>query len=147
MGATYLKSFKTEIQIAFSFGLSGSFYMLVNFLFSPTHPVWFGMVCFFFFFSSLLLLIPLLTLNCNPMFFVRWVCWVFPPTRKWQHLPSPLQGTLRNLSHLLLRDGAGVCVVHWCVQKQHFDCSGVGLYNFKECLDFLRLVDYSLDTA
>lgn len=44
MGATYLKSFKMEIQIAFSFGLSGSFSMSVNFLFSPTRPVWFGMI-------------------------------------------------------------------------------------------------------
>lgn len=58
MGATYLKSFKTEIQIAFSFGLSGSFYMLVNFLFSPTHPVWFGMVCFFFFFFFIAVVDP-----------------------------------------------------------------------------------------
>lgn len=60
---------------------------------------------------------------------------------------SPLQGTLRNLSHLLLRDGAGVCVAHWCVQKQHFACSGVRLHNSEECVDFLHRVDYPLDTA
>lgn len=32
MDATYLKSFKVEIQIAFSFGLSGESSMSVNFL-------------------------------------------------------------------------------------------------------------------
>lgn len=54
---------------------------------------------------------------------------------------SPLQGTLRNLSHFLLRDGAGVCVWNTDVfSNSTLDCSGVGLYNFKECLDFPRIV-------
>lgn len=61
-----------------------------------------------------------------------------PPPGSSSILPSPLQGTLRNLSHLLLRDGAGVCV--WNTEEvfsnSTLDCSGVGLYNFKECLDF-----------
>lgn len=49
MGATYLRPLEVEIQIAFSFGLSGSSSMSIFLLlFSPTRPVWFGMIFFFF---------------------------------------------------------------------------------------------------
>lgn len=124
-------------------------FLCQSILFSPTRPVWFGMIWF----SSLLLSIPFLTLHCDPLCFLLGECVGIPPQEVWQQLsppptPSPLPtGTLRNLSHLLLRDGlACVCGTLMC-PEQHFDCSGVGLYNFEECLDFLHLVDYSLDPA
>lgn len=102
MGATYLRPLEVEIQIAFSFGLSGSLSMSIFLLlFSPTRPVWFGMIFFF----PLLLSIPFLTLNCDPTCVLFGECVGFSPSRRRQHLPPSLQGTLRNLSHLLLRDG------------------------------------------
>lgn len=72
---------------------------------------------------------------------VRWVWWaplLFSPPRTGN--------TLRKL-HTSYSGTGLVCGVHGGVRKQHFDCSGVGLYNFKDCLDFLHLVDDSLDTA
>lgn len=59
---------------------------------------------------------------------------------------SPRTGnTLRKL-HTSYSGTGLVCGVHGGVRKQHFGCSGVGLYNFKDCLEFLHLVDDSLDT-
>lgn len=57
-------------------------------------------------------------------------------------LVSLNQGTFRNFSHLLLRDGAGICVVHWCDQKQHFYCSGVGTYNVTDEFGFPASHDF-----
>ena len=112
MDATYLKPFKVEIQIAFLFGLSESFSMSVNFFFCFVLPnsTQLGVGGLDFFFS--LLWIPFLSLNCDPLCFLLGECVGFSPHQEVAAPPFPLQGTLRNLSHLLLRDGAGVCVVH-----------------------------------
>lgn len=93
-------------------------------------------------FFSLLVSIPFLTVHRDPMCFLLGECVGFSPNRKWQHLPS-LQG-LCGTFHTSYSGTAGVCVV---CPEQHFACPGVGLYNFKGCLDFLHLVDYSLDPA
>lgn len=55
--------------------------------------------------------IPFLALNRDPVCLLLGECVGYPPTGSGSTLP-PLQGTLRKLSHLLLRDGAGVCVEH-----------------------------------
>lgn len=79
------------------------------------------------------------------MFSVRWACWVppllpWPPPGSGSILPSPLQGTLWNLSHLLLRDGAGVCVEHGCVQQQHFGLLWSRVVQFQGMFGFPRIV-------
>lgn len=55
-------------------------------------------------------------------------------------LPSPLQGTRWNLSHLLLRDGAGVCVEHRRVQQQHFGLLWSRVVQFQGMFGFPRIV-------
>lgn len=76
---------------------------------------------------------------CKPGVTVKicgWGVGGFEPGSDITTLISLNQGTFRNLSHLLLRDGAGICVVHWCDQKEHFYCSGVGMFNSKEMFGF-----------
>lgn len=119
------------------------------FWFSPTQPslVWEDLI--FFFFSFFMAVDPMANSEWWPsVFSVRWVCWAFSPTRKWQHPSfSPTRNSAKPFSPLTQGRGWRVCGTHWCVQKQHLACSGVGLYNSEECLDFLHRVDYSLDTA
>lgn len=95
-------------------------------MFIPFHALSLAFLCMF----------PFSVLNLVSLLKFVGVGVGFEPGSDITTLISLNQGTFRNLSHLLLRDGAGVCVVHWCDQKEHFYCSGVGMFNSREMFGF-----------
>lgn len=104
--------FKWKSKLRFPLDRSGSFSMSVSFLFSPTPPVWFGMICFIWFFSSFVAVLhPVSDSGPWPsVFSVRWVCWVFSPTGKWQHPSfSPLRNSAEPFTLLTQGRGWRVC--------------------------------------
>lgn len=108
----------------------------------PNSPrlVWDGLI----FFTAVV--DPFLTLHWDPLLFVGWACWVAPTGSGSSFPPPPPQEGCGTFHTSYSGTGWRVCGTLMC-PEQHFDCSGVGLYNFEECLDFLHLVDYSLDPA
>lgn len=86
-------------------------FLCQSILFSPTRPVWFGMIWF----SSLLLSIPFLTLHCDPLCFLLGECVGIPPQEVAAASPSPhpLPPPHRNSAEPftpLTQGRAGVCV-------------------------------------
>ena len=139
--------FKWKSKIAFSFGRSGWFSMSVNFVSFPTHPRLFWEEFLLLFFSHCC---PQshLTLNHDPLCVPLGERFGFSrPPGNGSTSPPPPKELCRTFHPS--NSGTGLaCVWYTDVSRSStLTVLGVGLYNFKECLDFLHRVDFSLDTA
>lgn len=122
--------------------------MSVNFVSFPTHPrlFWEEFLLFFF---PLLSSVPFLTLNHDPLCVLlgERVGLSRPPGNGSTPPPPPPKELCRTFH--TSNSGTGLaCVWYTDVSRSStLTVLGVGLYNFKECLDSLHLVGFSLDTA
>lgn len=107
---------KWKSKLRFHWDFQDNF-LCQSILFSPTRPVWFGMIWF----SSLLLSIPFLTLHCDPLCFLLGECVGIPPQEVAAASPSPTPPTPQELCGTFHTSYSGtgwrVCVVHWCARS------------------------------
>lgn len=137
--------FKWKSKIAFFIWTFRMIFCVGQFcVFSNSPPFVLGGM---FFFPPLLSSIPFLTLNHDPVCVLlgERVGFSRPPGKG--STPPPPKELCRSFH--TSNSGTGLaCVWYTDVSRSStLTVLGVGLYNFKECLDFLHLVDFSLDTT
>lgn len=146
MDTTYLKSFQVEIQNCFFIWTFRMIFYVGQFcVFSNSPPFVLGGISSFF---SHCCPQSHLTLNHDPLC-VR-LGERFGFSRPPGNGSTPSSSPPRNCRTFhTSNSGTGLaCVWYTDVSRSStLTVLGVGLYNFKECLDFLHLVDFSLDTA
>lgn len=148
MDTTYLKSFQVEIQNCFFIWTFRMIFYVRQFcVFSNSPPFVLGGISSFFF--PLLSSVPFLTLNHDPLCVLlgERVGLSRPPGNGSTPPPPPPKELCRTFH--TSNSGTGLaCVWYTDVSRSStLTVLGVGLYNFKECLDSLHLVGFSLDTA
>lgn len=145
MDTTYLKSFQVEIQNCFfHLDVQDDFLCRSILCLFQLTPVCFGRNVFF---PPLLSSVPSLTLNRDPVCDLLGERVGFSRPLGSGSAPPPPKELCRTFH--ASNSGTGLaCVWYTDVSRSStFTVLGVGLYNFKECLDFLQLVDFSLDTT